>query len=141
MTDYSIYTFVDNDNLNRSVKSKITGNKNLALSEAASILKTTNIRVLSERKLNDFEKWAHFKKGLLIDLDKQGNYVSIETRAHASTWEYARQTPNYLIKSLLHASKNDRRINRKIKENIRKDFDIINSQAGAEKYLFENNGE
>ena len=138
MSDYSIFTFVDNDNYNRIITSKITSNKNLALSDAASELKTTNIRILSERKLNDFEKWAHFKKGMLIDLDETGQYKSLETRAYASTWEDARETPNYLIKYLLNSSKNDRRINRKIKTDIRKDFDIINSQAGAQKYLFEN---
>ena len=138
MSDYSIFTFVDNDNYNRIITSKITSNKNLALSDAASELKTTNIRILSERKLNDFEKWAHFKKGMLIDLDETGQYKSLETRSHASTWEDARVTPNYLVKSLLQESKSDRRLDKKIKTNIRKDFGIINAQAGADKYLFEN---
>jgi hypothetical protein len=138
MTDYSIFTFVDNDDYTRIVTSKITGNKNLALSDAVSELKTTNIRILSERKLNEFEKWAHYKKGMLIDIDETGQYKSLETRAHASTWEYARVTPNYLVKSLLQQGKSDRRINKKIKTDIRKDFGIINAQAGAEKYLFEN---
>lgn len=134
---YHIYTIVDNDFPERKVISKVTSNKNAALCDAASTLKTTNIRILNDRELNDFERWAHFKKGMLIDLDENGRYKSLETRAYADAWQEARETPNYLIKSLLQAHKSDRRINRKLKTDIRKDFDVINSDAQAEKYLYQ----
>ena len=132
---YHIYTIIDNDFPERKVVSKVTSNKNMALCDAASTLKTTNVRILNDRELNDFERWAHFKKGMLIDLDENGKYKDLSTRAYADTWQEARVTPNYIVKSLLRAHKSDRRINRKLKTDIRKDFDVINSDAQAEKYL------
>lgn len=133
---YHIYTIIDNDFPERVTVSKVTSNKNMALCDAASTLKTTNVRIINDRELNDFERWAHFKKGMLIDLDENGKYKSLETRAYADTWQEARVTPNYIVKSLLQAHKSDRRINRKLKTDIRKDFDVINSDAQAEKYLY-----
>lgn len=134
---YHIYTIIDNDLPERKVVSKVTSNKNMALCDAASALKTTNIRIINDRELNDFERWAHFKKNMLIDIDEKGQYKSLETRAYADTWQEARVTPNYIVKSLLQAHKSDRRINRKLKTDIRKDFDVINSDAQAEKYLYQ----
>ncbi len=132
---YHIYKFVDNDNPERTAVSKVTSNKNMALCDAASYLKTTNIRIISDHELNDFERWAHFKKGMLIDRDENGQYKSLETRAYWDTWQAAQSEPIYIVQSLLQAQKSDRRINRKLKFNARKDFDVMNSTAQAEKFL------
>jgi hypothetical protein len=138
MTDYCIYTFADNDFPARTTRSKITADKLLAYSDAASTLKTTNIRIIATRELTAFEKWAHFEKGMLIDLDDNGEYKSLETRAYADTWKAAISEPLYIIKSLVRASKADRRIDKKIKTDIRKDYDILSAQAAGEKYVHDN---
>jgi hypothetical protein len=77
--------WTDNQNALRAMKEQIRADDALIRAQRATI-----DSLLSRGGVKHFETWAK-KHGMLIDLDENSQYKSLETRAYWDTWQAAQR--------------------------------------------------